>query len=596
MELDDGIAVEDVHVIFELEAFLPTATPRGASRVESKTGPASAQDGSLDAVLGHRGSARGSGEVYEQSACASCVPEVFGRTSEGPVVRSPQHQSPLEIKSDVLRGVRTDVVLRRRATLLSSAAGSEATYLLSSLTDHLGAFISHNWSVSRSKKWLALCVHFNLWTALFCGAMTALLLCVATSLGWLPLAAIEHDYRECEGMYCNVCGFLVFQVVLFFGADFMPARFMRCDEIFLDKVCIHQVDKVLQRQGIESLGGFLYYSWSMVVLYTPVYTKKLWTVYEMACFLSVHPGGRLVWLPADQLPLLVTESLMLFVYLLFYSATTWTSVRAWVVVPSWLLVLTIFPVAVLTTVMLRKTALDQAKSESDLRSFSIKSAVCAVEGDRATVEGNVASLMRDLKIVASKSTHEEALCAFDQLVQNAMPRAVRDSVGRVGLRYEWLLMAQSPLFFSAFDMLGAEVFAGSRVLSVTAVLLYRSILVFASLPLAVTFAMRLCCCCTHLRGFKDSVFLLCVSVTFFLALAIPYVALLQVLVLAREDAVAFALLCVVSVALFSLTYLVFRRPPAQQRRRRTGTPSEPIEELAEAVASHGQRIGAETEG
>ena len=157
--------------------------------------------------------------MYEQSACASCVPEVVGRNSEGLVVRSPQHQSQLEIKSDVLRGVRTDVVLRRRATLLSSGAGSEATYLLSRLTDHLGAFVSHNWCVSRSKKWLALCVHFNLWPALFCGAMIALLLCVATSLGWLPLAAIEHDYWEYEGLYCNVCGFLVFQVVLFFLAQ-----------------------------------------------------------------------------------------------------------------------------------------------------------------------------------------------------------------------------------------------------------------------------------------------------------------------------------------------------------------------------------------
>ena len=94
-----------------------------------------------------------------------------------------------------------------------------------------------------------------------------------------------------------------------------------------------------------------------------------------------------MWLPPDQLPLLVTASY--FLYLLFLSAATWTSVRPWVVVPSWLLVLTIFPVAVLTTVMLRKTALDQVKSEWDLRSFSIKSAVCAVEGDRATVEGNV---------------------------------------------------------------------------------------------------------------------------------------------------------------------------------------------------------------
>ena len=183
--------------------------------------------------------------------------------------------------------------------------------------------------------------------------------------------------------------------------------------------------------------------------------------------------------------------------------------------------------------------------------------------------------MRDLKIVASNSTHEEALCAFDQLVQNAMLRAVRDSVGRVGWRCEWLLMAHSPLFFSAFDMLGAEVFAGSRVLSVTAVLLYRSILVFASNPLVITFAMRLFGCCTHLRGFTGNVFLLSVSVTYFLALAIQLQTLLQVLVIAREDVVAFALLCLVSVALFSLTYLVFLNPPAQQRTRRTGTRQRP---------------------
>ena len=265
-------------------------------------------------------------------------------------------------------------------------------------------------------------------------------------------------------------------------------------------------------------------------------------------------------------------------------------------VPSWLPVLTIFPVAVLTTVMLRKTALDQVKSESDLRSFSKKSAVCAVEGDRATVEGNVASLMRDLKIVASNSTHEEAHCAFDQLVQNAMPRPVRDSVCRVGWRYEWLLMAHSPLFFSAFDMLGAQIFAGSRVLSVTAVLLYRSILVFASISP-----------CQRVR--HASVRLLHPPPGF-LRQCVPVLRLRHVLPYVGDSvrcAPASAGACprecgrvcppvLVSVALFSLMYLVFWRPPAQQRRRRTGTPSETIDELALAVASHGQHMDVETEG
>ena len=49
--------------------------------------------------------------------------------------------------------------------------------------------------------------------------------------------------------------------------------------------------------------------------------------------------------------------------------------------------------------ILHNVVRDQVKSETDLYLFSIRNAVCAVEGDRAIVEGNVASLMRILKSV-----------------------------------------------------------------------------------------------------------------------------------------------------------------------------------------------------
>ena len=49
-------------------------------------------------------------------------------------------------------------VLRRRAELLANSSGSATTYQLSQEVDHLPAFISHNWSVSRRKKWVALSV------------------------------------------------------------------------------------------------------------------------------------------------------------------------------------------------------------------------------------------------------------------------------------------------------------------------------------------------------------------------------------------------------------------------------------------------------
>ena len=58
-------------------------------------------------------------------------------------------------------------------------------------------------------------------------------------------------------------------------------------------------------------------------------------------------------------------------------------------------------------------------SDADVRHFSIRNALCAVESDRVVVESNVASLMRDLKLVPADSTRENALAVFDLMVQDS---------------------------------------------------------------------------------------------------------------------------------------------------------------------------------
>ena len=67
--------------------------------------------------------------------------------------------------------------------------------------------------------------------------------------------------------------------------------------VFLDKTCIHQANRALQREGIERLGAFLNHSSRMVAIYSEVYLTKLWTVYEVACFLSLHPTHHLTIIP-----------------------------------------------------------------------------------------------------------------------------------------------------------------------------------------------------------------------------------------------------------------------------------------------------------
>ena len=589
-----GIGVEDVHLNFctDAEEFCPSAVPRlrdARTKAPAVIGSRHPLDTDPLSCAAHRDGDRTSGEL-QPTEIEPCVPQLLGQVREPrPHQNGAGSRAAFAVDSNILRGVQAGVVLRRGARLLSSAAGSEATYLLSRPTDHLEAFISHNWSVGRSKKWLALCLHFNFLSAMFCGVLTAAVLCVASSFGCLPLPATENPVVKDRGIYSGVCGFLVFHMVLLFGSDVMPSRFMRSRDVFLDKACIHQVDRTLQRRGIESLGGFLFYSWSMVVLYAPVYTTKVWTVYEMACFLSVHPGGRLVWLPVDVGPVVVALSFLAVLARVSMWAMSVVSIREWIAVPGMLFLL--FLITVCCTFIFLTVVRDQVKSEADLRLFSIRNAVCTVEGDRAVVEGNVASLMRALKLAPLDSTHEQALRAFDLMVRTTMPRAIRDSVGRAGLRYELVVTVFASEMFGWFDHVAALVSAASSVRSVVANLLYSSTLTCAVLPLCAALAMNMYARCTNLRGLKGIVVVLFVGAVAFLWIVLWFFVGSLLLPLVEESLFAFVFFCLASATLLCLTLLVFWRPPGQQRRRRTGAAPETTEQLAEALGSHIQQIG-----
>ena len=54
---------------------------------------------------------------------------------------------------------------------------------------------------------------------------------------------------------------------------------------WLDKVCIPQYDEQLKKECISSLELFISHSEGLVVLLTPTYPKRLWCVFEVACFL-----------------------------------------------------------------------------------------------------------------------------------------------------------------------------------------------------------------------------------------------------------------------------------------------------------------------
>jgi hypothetical protein len=72
-------------------------------------------------------------------------------------------------------------------------------------------------------------------------------------------------------------GLLVFSAVL---VCWQPK-----EDVFLDKVCIHQTDLHKKQQGIDGLGGFLHHSDRMIIFWDRSYFKRLWCVFELAAYL-----------------------------------------------------------------------------------------------------------------------------------------------------------------------------------------------------------------------------------------------------------------------------------------------------------------------
>merc|ERR1719350_1662992 len=100
-----------------------------------------------------------------------------------------------------------------------------------------------------------------------------------------------------------------FLFVICLGHELKRALGLRGCTVFLDKTCIHQTDKDLQREGILKLGAFLRSSSKMLVVYSDIYLTKLWTVYEVACFLSLHPTSNMTVVPISQ-PVLILAGMI----------------------------------------------------------------------------------------------------------------------------------------------------------------------------------------------------------------------------------------------------------------------------------------------
>jgi len=333
---------------------------------------------------------------------------------------------------ELLRVSHLVTVLQRQGRIFGSSAGSASTYQMSQQTDAIDTFISHNWSVPRYKKYLALAFHFNYGVSAVVGSAVAVGLGVGNCLGVLP-AVIDDRHQFPRGIMSRLVVIPVWVGTVLFLHDFQKLIGIKGPRVFLDKTCIHQTDAEIQRRGIERLGAFLFRSKTILVLYTDVYLLKLWTVYEVAAFLSLHPTNRMKILPTF-IPMLFF-SCALIVYIsrvtsMFVDLSTGFSYSVTIV-----MIIT----GMVLLYIIRQWTRAKVNLRSRLEDFSVSESSCFDENDRPIVYRNIAVLMRQIEAVPNDCSEAVALEAFNQLVRTELPNAIAGSVGRQVLKYRYLL-------------------------------------------------------------------------------------------------------------------------------------------------------------
>ena len=240
-------------------------------------------------------------------------------------------------------------------------------------------------------RFISLALYFNLRAATAAAFLTATLSFCLQALGVLPLFVPapdwvakyfnEDDRADAKmGTFVYLTTAPVFVVVIFFKHDLLH-RISPSPSTFLDKVCINQTDAQLKLVGILKLGACLANSKRMLILYSDVYLQKLWTVYEVACFLVTTRTIQSIDI------LHVSVAPIFFFSLLFMFLTTGLSFS-----PVSSLIRTLLAYGVgsfMYAILCRNGHREFALARHRARNFQARDAICYDEDDRPVVEGNI---------------------------------------------------------------------------------------------------------------------------------------------------------------------------------------------------------------
>jgi len=157
-------------------------------------------------------------------------------------------------------------------------------FFKSQISHKISTFWSHSWHGGQWKKIATLIFLYNGPVAVLCGWLFAILTVPLFHYGLLPGLDRGWDDGKLFSCWALWSGLLVTICVIIF---WRPRSY-----VFLDRICISQKDNELKAQAIFSLAGLLKSSDSMLILWDPTWTERLWCLFELAAFLKSNPDRK----------------------------------------------------------------------------------------------------------------------------------------------------------------------------------------------------------------------------------------------------------------------------------------------------------------
>ena len=327
--------------------------------------------------------------------------------------------------------------------------------------ERYSAFISHTWHSSAWQKYLALCYEYNGGLAIFITHVAGFIFFLMQlfwrfGLGWslptyyqwlIPGTAGWHPdgadaaaaaFHNSPGPYAPLTGISALAgaisglVCLFFGSH-VRNRLGYDPRVFFDKCCIHQTDNEQRRKGIHALDKAIQSSDSVLVFADDAYFKRLWCVFELASFLHFHEQGKNTGTIEVKIHPISQGTFAVGMYVVVaFGVFAWTLACIFVEHHGLVDLTNTVQALVFYTVMAvpiwwlpkfyfcHSFLLQRRAMERQLATFSVRNAECAVEADRAIVEGKIKEWFG-------------SLATFDQCVHGGVVRDGGPSRGLLGV-------------------------------------------------------------------------------------------------------------------------------------------------------------------